>query len=145
MRFPGSISNTGSKVLFFFQQGGGGRASVSIAGNTKKLTVTPTGGTTQTMTNALAADTTYNVWVRFQKGNGTNAFISIGVSTTTTRPTATVDSNNYVESTNGTTTFDSNHLQISGTQTSGTNGIDVVVDYLRIADCSVNVIGNNPN
>jgi hypothetical protein len=76
------------------------RMYVGIATNALRITH---GSATATTVSTMAANTTYNVWVRYKKGTGADGEGTIAFSTTNTEPTT---GNDFASLTTGSSTGD---------------------------------------
>lgn len=89
-------------------------------------------------TGTIAADTTYYIWVRWEKGTGADGFASVAFSTDGTRPNS---GNNYKEVTTGTATAQAQQVRPSATYSSGTGNFIIFDDFKATAG---DAIPSNP-
>jgi hypothetical protein len=125
------LTNT-DQPLVVMVNGATALATVHIYSN-GKITVKNAGGTESSQTvGTMAVNTVYHLWMRHQKSSGANdAFVSVGFSTDTTRPTS---GDNYVSSNNGTNTGVPNQFDLRGDGSGSTaNSNDVYFDSFKLA------------
>lgn len=109
---------------------------VEMNGTNRFLLRDLNGGThTASPTTTVAADTTYNVWIKVATGSGANAFGSLAFDTTTTEPTSGA---NFASFSNGAQTTNAVKVNFGAENNSSWQGI---FDKLRVKSSS---IGNNP-
>jgi hypothetical protein len=107
--------------------------AVSIASikTTRKLYCSAGGSNSSDTSSALTAGTTYNVWLHYIKGTGSNAYASVGFSTDDTEPTS---GSTFTSISTGTATAQINRCRF-GNVSSLT--FDAVYDKLRAAAVSI--------
>ncbi len=83
---------------------------------------------------SISTDTTYHVWLEYQKGTGSNAICRLYLSTTSSKPgTATIT----ITAGSGTGDADGINLDCSG----ATSGREIIFDKIRVSSSS---IGSDP-
>lgn len=116
--------------------------ALTDAGNTcqMKFTLNNDGGTVKIFSDCstgtptgfgMTTNTTYNVWIEYNKNNGANRFASIGFSTSGIRPTS---GNNYAEHTSVITATDVSRIRIGHTTLEVNQEVDFILDHLIIDD-----------
>lgn len=80
-------SNSADSYICTLRNAVPGSSCIISFNSTGKLNLI-SGASNLTTTDALTADTTYNVWLRYTKGTGSNGFCSLGFSTDDTEPTS---------------------------------------------------------
>lgn len=94
----------------------------------------PSFGGAQTATG-FSANMTYNVWLHYRKGTGSNGIVDIAFSTTGTKPTG---GNEFAQSTTYAGTSNAGRLVLG---TSAHTVFDIILDDIRVAHAE---IGNVP-
>jgi hypothetical protein len=116
----GGLSQNGGTINQLFQ--------VNTAG------LKPSFGGAQT-TDGFAANTTYDVWLHYRKGTGSNGIVDIGFSTNGTKPTS---GTRFAQSTTYTGVNNAGRLFLG---TSAHTNFDVIIDKIRVDNSE---IGSNP-
>ncbi len=109
VRFKWRVSTqvSGFRILSLRNQSGDSEVAYLQTGGTNQLQVINGSGNCLPVSTYSAA-TTYNIWIRYKKGTGSNSEMSVGFTTGTTEPTS---GNDFCSLTNGTATAQINRFQ----------------------------------
>lgn len=135
------IVATAKTILTFRSNNGAtivGTVSLVNSSGTVKIQVQAAGGTAVPSITAVTEGTTYNLWVKVVPGTGSNAEMHVAYSTTSTKPTD--GSDNYVKSTNGTTTATADSIRWDVEYSSAAQCSDITVDNIFVDNASISGI-----
>lgn len=95
------------------------------------LKIWPQCGTPYATAFGMTINTTYYVWIEYNKNNGANSYASIGFSTTGVRPTG---GGTFVEGTDVSSATDVSRIQLGHTAAENGQQVDFILDHLLVDD-----------
>lgn len=92
-------------------------------------------GTTYQPAALLSVNTTYTIWIEYNKDNGANSYLSMAFSTGSIRPVA---GDFFIDATGTSTATDVSRVMIGRPSSENGSEVDFIVDHLLIDDEQIN-------
>ena len=116
-RFRVASTNGGNQVVATIRDGATVLGTLTLAGASRVLRATASGGSNGTSSDVLPVDTNIYVWFEYLKGTGANAIFRVGWATTDSKPSLASTGAKTGVSANGTSTAQPSRIYLGNTST----------------------------